>query len=346
MWGMTRVALGYAHARRADVLAAGRRFEATPRTASAPPAHHGECREPALSLSKHVLSMVRRGRGTGGMVEMLVERRPSRSGQRSGCQRAGDPPALRRPAIAVCRSEGKWPRGPISRILCPDASRGGGHLSSPPVAGRIVRPTRGRGRAPLPREADVPLFGLAPGGVCQHPVSPPGLVRSYRTLSPLPAPRRDGGRRRSALCGTFRRLATPGRYPAPRPRESGLSSPMGSGRPPGPLGHSHHTAPAGRRSAGGSPTLWQPDCCPLRECRRSTSVSTISPSPCLVGALATKPLFVYRTGVCRGALPLCRGHGGVPPIWIYHPLPGQEGGRGDGRKVRGAPTAREQERRF
>ena len=139
--------------------------------------------------------------------------------------------------------EGRWPRGPISRILCPDGSRGGGHLSSPPVAGRIVRPTRGRGRAPLPREADVPLFGLAPGGVCQHPVSPPGLVRSYRTLSPLPAPDRDRGRRRSALCGTFRRLTTPGRYPAPRPRESGLSSPIRSGRPPGPLGRPHHTAP-------------------------------------------------------------------------------------------------------
>ncbi len=28
---------------------------------------------------------------------------------------------------------------------------------------------------------------------------------------------------------------------------------------------------------------------------------------------------------------LCRGHGGVPRLWLYHPLPGQEGGRGDGR---------------
>ena len=133
----------------------------------------------------------------------------------------------------------------------PRGSRGGGHLSSPPVAGRIVRPTRGRGRAPLPLEADVPLFGLAPGGVCQHPVSPPGLVRSYRTLSPLPAPDRDRGRRRSALCGTFRRLATPGRYPAPRPRESGLSSPIRSGRPPGPLGRLYHTAPQGGAAPSG-----------------------------------------------------------------------------------------------
>ena len=27
-------------------------------------------------------------------------------------------------------------------------------------------------------------------------------------------------------------------------------------------------------------------------------------------------------GVCGGAKPLCQGHGGVPRIWLYHPLPG------------------------
>src|SRR5690554_4322731 len=48
-------------------------------------------------------------------------------------------------------------------------------------------------------------------------------VRSYRTLSPLPASRRR--RRRSALCCTFRRLAPPRRYLAPCPVEPGLSSP-------------------------------------------------------------------------------------------------------------------------
>jgi hypothetical protein len=55
------------------------------------------------------------------------------------------------------------------------------------------------------------LFGFAPGGV-YHAVSVAGdAVRSYRTFSPLPAPRR----RRFVLCGTFPRVAPAGRYPAP-----------------------------------------------------------------------------------------------------------------------------------
>jgi hypothetical protein len=49
-----------------------------------------------------------------------------------------------------------------------------------------------------------------------------GAVRSYRTLSPLPASLRL--RRRFTLCCTFRRLTPPRRYLAPRPMEPGLSS--------------------------------------------------------------------------------------------------------------------------
>jgi len=33
-----------------------------------------------------------------------------------------------------------------------------------------------------------PLLGLAPGGGCHPPRSPPAMVRSYRTVSPLPVP--------------------------------------------------------------------------------------------------------------------------------------------------------------
>ncbi len=47
------------------------------------------------------------------------------------------------------------------------------------------------------------------------------LVVSYTTFSPLPVP---SGHRRSGFCGTFRRVTPPGRYPAPCPVESGLSS--------------------------------------------------------------------------------------------------------------------------
>src|SRR5665213_3590028 len=55
------------------------------------------------------------------------------------------------------------------------------------------------------------LFGLAPGVVC-HAVSVAGpAVRSYRTFSPLPLPKR----RRFVLCGTVPGVAPAGRYPAP-----------------------------------------------------------------------------------------------------------------------------------
>ena len=66
------------------------------------------------------------------------------------------------------------------------------------------------------------LLGLAPGGVCHATTVTSRAVRSYRTLSPLPACR--GTHRRFAFCCTVRRLATPGRYPAPCPSELGLSS--------------------------------------------------------------------------------------------------------------------------
>jgi hypothetical protein len=61
------------------------------------------------------------------------------------------------------------------------------------------------------------LFGLAPGGVCRAgPVAGPA-VRSYRTVSPLPAlrPLAAGTGRRSVLCGTVPGVAPAGRYPAP-----------------------------------------------------------------------------------------------------------------------------------
>ena len=49
-----------------------------------------------------------------------------------------------------------------------------------------------------------------------------GAVRSYRTVSPLPAPLLALGR--FAFCCTFRRLTPPRRYLAPCPLEPGLSS--------------------------------------------------------------------------------------------------------------------------
>src|SRR5690606_252299 len=107
--------------------------------------------------------------------------------------------------------------GGISRVL--SRSRGEDHFSGATVSGTLKQPTRdsdGAGRSS-------PLFGLAPGGVyLATPVSG-RAVRSYRTLSPLPVLPLSS-HRRSPLCCTFRRLSTPGRYPAPCPAELGLSS--------------------------------------------------------------------------------------------------------------------------
>ena len=81
-----------------------------------------------------------------------------------------------------------------------------------------MRPTRERcGHTP-----SVPLFGLAPGGVCPATDVATRAVRSYRTISPLPDLAK--GLRRCIFCGTFRRLAPPRRYLAPCPLEPGLSS--------------------------------------------------------------------------------------------------------------------------
>ena len=58
-----------------------------------------------------------------------------------------------------------------------------------------------------------PLFGFAPGGVYHAGSIAAAAVRSYRTLSPLPAEPKPC--RRFAFCGTFPRVAPAGRYPAP-----------------------------------------------------------------------------------------------------------------------------------
>jgi len=84
-----------------------------------------------------------------------------------------------------------------------------------------------------------PLFGLAPGGVYPATDVATGAVRSYRTISPLPASK-DG---RYIFCGTFHRLAPSRRYLAPCPMEPGLSSARKSGdHPADSQGHDNATS--------------------------------------------------------------------------------------------------------
>ena len=93
-----------------------------------------------------------------------------------------------------------------------------GHLSGTPVSRRLMRPTRG---SITRRATTLPLFGLAPGGVCRAPA----VTRSGGGLLPHRFTLTCGlSRRRSVLCGTFHRLSPPGCYPAPCPLELGLSS--------------------------------------------------------------------------------------------------------------------------
>jgi len=61
----------------------------------------------------------------------------------------------------------------------------------------------------------VPLFGLAPDGVYRSRPVTRSLVSSYLAISPL-----SFRRRTVCFCGTFRRVAPPGCYPASCPRSS------------------------------------------------------------------------------------------------------------------------------
>jgi hypothetical protein len=77
----------------------------------------------------------------------------------------------------------------------PRVAPGDGHSSGTPVTGRLARPTRAAARkhawtGTLRRTSrpPPPLFGLAPGGVYRAIPVAGDAVRSYRTLSPLPAP--------------------------------------------------------------------------------------------------------------------------------------------------------------
>ena len=117
----------------------------------------------------------------------------------------------------------------------------GNHPSGTHVAVRLERPTRKplRAAGTSPKARALPYLVLLQVGFAVPPNVATGAVRSYRTLSPLPATGRfldhragfssgqcghDPRHRRFAFCCTFRGLAPPRRYLAPCPVEPGLSS--------------------------------------------------------------------------------------------------------------------------
>lgn len=89
--------------------------------------------------------------------------------------------------------------------------RANGHFSGSMVAHTLMRPTRKSNEASRPHPS---LFGLAPGGVYPTFPSPGKPVVSYTAFSPSPPSRWDGWA--VVLCDTFRRIAPPPCYGAPR----------------------------------------------------------------------------------------------------------------------------------
>ena len=104
----------------------------------------------------------------------------------------------------------------------------GNHPSGTHVAVRLKRPTRKplRAAGTSPKARALPYLVLLQVGFAVPPNVATGAVRSYRTLSPLPAdhPVKSSRHRRFAFCCTVRGLAPPRHYLAPCPVEPGLSS--------------------------------------------------------------------------------------------------------------------------
>ena len=108
----------------------------------------------------------------------------------------------------------KRKRGPISRVLYAACAARRSFLydddCSPPLAAYPEVVTN--------RTDSAPCLALRRVGFTKPDESPRLLVRSYRTVSPLPLARRF------TFCCTFPDLTTGGRYPPPCPATPGLSS--------------------------------------------------------------------------------------------------------------------------
>ena len=120
----------------------------------------------------------------------------------------------------------------ISRVLSRLPS--GDHFSGPAVARRLKRATRFTARGQRVSDwVGRKLLALARGGVCPAPSVTRRAVRSYRTVSPLPAAEATGGLFSVALSLTLQRAG--GCYPPPCPVVLGLSSRGGNHPPSGRL---------------------------------------------------------------------------------------------------------------
>ena len=139
---------------------------------------------------------------------------PRGARRRRGAITSAGPRAARKPGSVVESGE---PRPTTTMSLGPPLLTASNALpGGPSGAGRVIPP----------------YSGFLPVRFTKPTRSPAPLVRSYRTVSPLPGrpgppprERRSVMSWRSVLCCTGSGLAAGGRYPPPCPVEPGLSSP-------------------------------------------------------------------------------------------------------------------------
>ena len=199
-----------------DILTIGQYLQPTPQHLPVDRWVHPD--EFAARTRRRVATRASRTSKPGRWCDRATTRARSTDGRSNAasCRPATDPRAPPRRGMEepACKPD------PVRGALAPPATISLGDArgtAAGPFTGP-VRPTRQLGRAVLERC----LLGLAPGGGCQPRRSPAALVRSYRTVSPLPE--RLTPPRRSALCCPVREVAPAWLAPAPCPSESGLSS--------------------------------------------------------------------------------------------------------------------------
>ncbi len=160
---------------------------------------------------------------------------------RAGCCWGRCPWRSDGPREGASSREGKTPERPCKPSSVPTPfGMGGEHSSRALVAqGPHQRATRthGTGHPCPPDGEDALLLALAPGGVCRAIRVTPDAVRSYRTVSPLPAPCGTGGLFSVALSCESPRLAV-SQHPALWSSDfPPATHDCGDRRSPGPLRH-------------------------------------------------------------------------------------------------------------
>ena len=199
-------------------------------------------RATASSAARSVSSRVRRRNfPTAGSLPRASA--PSAARRSPGC--SASLPEPRRPPPELRYSHRKGPEGPFrAQLACRPGSvpRRGWEV---PAGGRPSISNR-RCRRPLAtypgrweRVTPCPLLVLLQVGFAKPLRSPGALVRSYRTVSPLPDPAHQTSWPDRAVCFLWHcpPVTRPGRYPAPCPVEPGPSSTpnMPGPRSPGQL---------------------------------------------------------------------------------------------------------------